>query len=577
MRVRLPIHHLNLIIVAALLLPFAMPFLQMAQAQGQCNPLITIDAPPANATVQGQTTFAGWAVDLSTPDGSGISSVQIVADNLLSAGGTVLGTATQVARPDVAAALGRAGSFGFNLVADLSNMTPGPHTFYVYATTSCGPAYASVIANVQPAYFHVDSPASGASISNGQTVDVGGWSAGTRVDVYLDGPAGQGQGIGSAPVNLPRPDVAQVTGKAELANSGFDIVWQVSGLANGSHTLYVYSLINGNWALFAVPVTVSGGQTGASAGTTVAAAPTSTTNSTASCNPNFPASSSSSQINVPCTTSTTGLSGSCNPSFPNASYQYPSNTPCTGANAQNCNPFYPNQNSLYPTNVPCSTTVSTGFNGNCNPFYPTASTLYPNNVPCTGTTTSCNPFYPTATSSFPNNVPCGAGYTNCNPFYPTASTSFPTNVPCTGTTSINCNPFFPNQNSSYPNNLPCTGTANVSNCNPNFPTPNPVFPTNVQCTTGTTPGPSAVTAAATRPLTITINWNAVAGATSYTVFQSPTGPGGPYNVYVSQVPSQMSTTQVSGLTPGTTYFYGVAANGPWGVSTVTPAQGATAF
>src|SRR5579864_1876492 len=111
----------SLFMVVAFFSAYAAPIVP-AFAQGQCNPLITTDMPLAGATDSGMTTFGGWAVDQNTAVGSGISSVQIVADGLLGAGGTVLGTATQMARPDVDAALGRTGSFGFTLNTNLASL-----------------------------------------------------------------------------------------------------------------------------------------------------------------------------------------------------------------------------------------------------------------------------------------------------------------------------------------------------------------------------------------------------------------------------------------------------------------------
>src|SRR5579871_431179 len=249
-----------LLLAAALMFVSAAPVLPLL-AQGNCSPLITIDSPMANATLEAGTEFAGWAVDQNAASGSGITAIQVVADGLLGAGGTVLGSDTQVPRPDVDAALHRTGTYGFIVPTDLSNLTPGPHTFNVYATTACGPSYASVAATVLPALFSVDVPKPDTTVSNGQTVDIGGWTAGSRVDVYLDGPAGEGQGVGSTIVNGPRPDVAQITGRQDLANSGFDVQWQVNNLTNGNHTLYVYSLTNGNWIYKMVPIVGAGGTT----------------------------------------------------------------------------------------------------------------------------------------------------------------------------------------------------------------------------------------------------------------------------------------------------------------------------
>src|SRR5579871_4548478 len=362
MRLRLPSSRWNWLPVFALLFGFMAPILP-ASAQGQCNPIITIDTPTANANVQGSTLFGGWAVDMNAPTGSGITGVQIVRDGLLGSGGTVVGPANQVARPDVDTALGRTGSYGFSLAVDMSGISAGQHTFYVYATTSCGPAYASVTVNVQPAglLLNVDVPTNGTTVSNGQTVDIGGWSSGTQVSVYLDGTAGQGQNVGSAPVNKPRPDVAQVMGQPSLANSGFDVVWQVSGLSNGSHTLNVQATGNGGSATQVIQLNVQGATAGSyytygSAYNSYAGGFTPSYNG-------YSSYSTGGYANP-----TTAYTGYCNPSYPTPNYLYPTNLPCGGAQATGCNPFFPTQSTLYPTNLPC-TAASAGIYGGGYPYY----------------------------------------------------------------------------------------------------------------------------------------------------------------------------------------------------------------
>src|SRR5947208_2406587 len=100
--------------------------------------------------------------------------------------------------------------------------------------------------SARSALLSVDSPTANALVSNGAMVDIGGWTAGTRFDAYLDGPAGEGFGIGSAAVIGARPDVAGLFG-ADLAYSGFDVAWRPMDLTDGEHTLYFYSLIDGSW------------------------------------------------------------------------------------------------------------------------------------------------------------------------------------------------------------------------------------------------------------------------------------------------------------------------------------------
>ena len=102
--------------------------------------------------------------------------------------------------------------------------------------------------------MNVDLPAPNTSIVNGQWVDVGGWSAGSRVDVYLDGVAGVGQAIGTAQVAVARPDVAAARHDSKLANAGFNVGWFPVTVPAGQHTLYVYSLVDGGWIYRTVTV-----------------------------------------------------------------------------------------------------------------------------------------------------------------------------------------------------------------------------------------------------------------------------------------------------------------------------------
>ncbi|MEA2640372.1 MAG: hypothetical protein QOF51_1766 [Chloroflexota bacterium] len=113
-----------------------------------CSPLINVDAPSPNASVQGPTTFSGWAVDQRAASGGGISGVQIYVDNTPENGGSLLGVATQTPRADVDASRGISGTFGFTATIDLSPVPPGPHTFYIGATTACGVQFATILANV---------------------------------------------------------------------------------------------------------------------------------------------------------------------------------------------------------------------------------------------------------------------------------------------------------------------------------------------------------------------------------------------------------------------------------------------
>jgi hypothetical protein len=100
----------------------------------------------------------------------------------------------------------------------------------------------------------VDLPPANTMVNNGDTVTIGGWTAGSRVDIYLDGPAGVGIHLGSVTVGTARPDVAKATASTGLAYSGFDLAWQPKDLSAGPHTLYIYSLADGAWTFKTVPI-----------------------------------------------------------------------------------------------------------------------------------------------------------------------------------------------------------------------------------------------------------------------------------------------------------------------------------
>lgn len=93
----------------------------------------------------------------------------------------------------------------------------------------------------------VEQPPSGALVAEittlrGFAIDRGS-STGTGIDtvhIYLDGPYGTGTIIGGATYGLDRPDVAAQYG-ARFGPSGWELVWDTSGVAPGIHHLYLYA------------------------------------------------------------------------------------------------------------------------------------------------------------------------------------------------------------------------------------------------------------------------------------------------------------------------------------------------
>jgi hypothetical protein len=94
----------------------------------------------------------------------------------------------------------------------------------------------------------LEAPEGEPTVRNGLPVFIGGWAADVAqgasvrsVDIYVDGPAGQGTWVGVANYGLVRSDVATVLGRPDLTNSGFGLEWIPDALSEGPHTLYLYA------------------------------------------------------------------------------------------------------------------------------------------------------------------------------------------------------------------------------------------------------------------------------------------------------------------------------------------------
>ncbi|MEA2638789.1 MAG: hypothetical protein QOF51_183 [Chloroflexota bacterium] len=521
---------LGLLPILAFLLAGLVPVLP-ASAQQDCAPVVTIDSPIANSNISGQFTFAGWSVDQNVSDGSGISGAQIVLDKTLDQGGVVLATANPRARPDVDAALGRTDSFGFTATVDLSTVPSGRHLFYIYVTTNCGPAYATIAANVQPPFFSIDSPAAGATISNGQQIDIAGWVDGSQVNATLDGPPGQGQAIGTAQVNRARPDVVTATGRTDLANSGYDIIWTASGLtpAGSNHTIYVSTTRSGQTVTASITIVAGSAPAGPSGvvkiqtpgtGATVSGSYT-VSGYAVDCTTGQPATNVRIYAgglngtllgNATTGQSTTNLASVCasgrtgsvtggwtftlnSQSLTTGSQTLTAAADVTGGtvsdsvavtvsatssinnlsnvyngNCVNTTNSYGTNTNFYGTSVNC---INNGYNTSCNPGFPTNNTGV-NNVPCPGSTycTQSPASYPSCTNSLYNNC------STANNFYGGCTNNCTSGSVYGGcaTGSSACNPTFPTVNSSLPYG-PCPGSqycnqvnaaATYPSCNGNF-------------------------------------------------------------------------------------------------------------
>jgi hypothetical protein len=316
---------------------------------------------------------------------------------------------------------------------------------------------------------------SGASVANGQTLEIKGWTSGTQVSAYLDGPIGQGQSLGTTGVDKPRPDVAQALGRSDLASSGFDAIWTVSGLNAGSHTLYVYALINGQWTSQIIPIV-----------SPQAAAPSPTASPASSGSPTVQIESPTSGARTSGRQTFTGYAVDCATGTPpqevriyrgatdgrllgtatvgtssrdlskvctngatgNAAvgWSFAVNTAEAGDGTTTYTAAADfggrtvessvNLNVARDSNAPSAQAINPtqgSFNncaqtGSC--LGPTYGSTY---TPAYGSTYGCNPYYPSYNAAYPNNVPCGGAATTsggCNPYYPTYNAAYPSNIPC---------------------------------------------------------------------------------------------------------------------------------------------------
>jgi nucleoid-associated protein YgaU len=112
------------------------------------------------------------------------------------------------------------------------------------------------------AMITIDSPVPGGEIPNDQLITISGWALDpggpgpgvTGVDLFLDELSPDGL-IGTADYGAPRPDIAEVYGQPQYANSGFTYAWDPTGVASGPHTLYAVAYsVRGSWIVGSLDV-----------------------------------------------------------------------------------------------------------------------------------------------------------------------------------------------------------------------------------------------------------------------------------------------------------------------------------
>jgi hypothetical protein len=231
---------------------------QVQVNNGHCDLRQALDVPANGATVSGNVTFSGWALDLGSASGTGVDKVGFWLGGPQGQGAFIGETDDFYYRPDLAQGLGaRFGMSGYRFDWDSRTVGNGAQTVYVYAhSPGCGWSTPSQrVINVQNSACNVilalDVPVDHSHVPG--DLRIGGWvvdtqsASGTgieRVEFWLDGPRGQGTWVGSQSSFDYRPDIAGLLG-SRFGHSGFRLEWSTAGISNGAHTLYAYARSTG--------------------------------------------------------------------------------------------------------------------------------------------------------------------------------------------------------------------------------------------------------------------------------------------------------------------------------------------
>ncbi|GAI57977.1 unnamed protein product, partial [marine sediment metagenome] len=153
-------------------------------SSGQPKALINVDLPSPNQQLSGDFELAGWAVEQSAMDSTGITAIHVY-DGPANGEQNMLGVAQYgIARPDVASNFGKANftNCGFKLIVNSSKLTNGKHALYVYAyNPNLGWKYVTVAIN------YAGGTSSGSTSSaGGGTVITNGTNMVGYIDVTVD-------------------------------------------------------------------------------------------------------------------------------------------------------------------------------------------------------------------------------------------------------------------------------------------------------------------------------------------------------------------------------------------------------
>ena len=219
--------------------------------------IITVDVPTSNQTARQPFLFGGWAIDTSSPTGTGVDTVHVWAFNAAGTGFFV-GAAYGDTRPDVGAIYGsRFTNSGYSM--GVRGLAQGTYTFTAFAHSTVTNAFdiTKTVSNVTiltNPILTVDAPAANATVMH--SFFLGGWAidyaaaSGTGVSTLhvwaypvSGGPA---VFVGVAPYGSDRSDVGAVYGP-QFTNSGFNMI--VNTLPSGTWdlALFPYSTLNNSF------------------------------------------------------------------------------------------------------------------------------------------------------------------------------------------------------------------------------------------------------------------------------------------------------------------------------------------
>lgn len=195
--------------------------------------------------VGGAARVVGWTLD--PDDLSASTEVRAFVDGPAGSGARMvdLGVADD-SRPEVAEAYPGAGD-GHGYDGRIRGLSPGRHVIWVYARNAAGGGTdrllrAAPVTVPGPSPIgrvdHLSGAAPGLVQLTGWALDPDAPTSMSRVQVYVDGPAGTGRLVGTAEAGVTRPDVAARYPGAGSAH-GFSLT--VPRIEPGPHEVWVYA------------------------------------------------------------------------------------------------------------------------------------------------------------------------------------------------------------------------------------------------------------------------------------------------------------------------------------------------